>query len=73
MRKALVMQEVESGRLIHLLPHQRWPVKWAYYVVAVPKALRRYEVNAFHDWLLRIATGDSEHSGSAMTASGDSR
>lgn len=50
-RKALVAQEVESGRLVHLLPELRWPVKWAYYVVAAPKALRRYEISAFHDWL----------------------
>lgn len=50
-RKALVAQELDSGRLVHLLPEQRWPVKWAYYVVAAPKALRRYEVNAFHGWL----------------------
>jgi LysR family glycine cleavage system transcriptional activator len=50
-RKALVDQEIESGRLVHLLPKQRWPVTWAYYVVAAPKALRRHEVSAFHDWL----------------------
>ncbi|MEZ2128186.1 MULTISPECIES: LysR substrate-binding domain-containing protein [unclassified Sinorhizobium] len=51
-RKALVAQELESGRLVHLLPQVRWPVKWAYYVVAAPKVLRRYEVAAFHDWLV---------------------
>ena len=50
-RKALVTQELESGRLIHLMPEVRWPVKWAYYIAAAPKALRRYEVAAFHDWL----------------------
>ncbi|NEJ74293.1 LysR family transcriptional regulator [Rhizobium phaseoli] len=50
-RKALVAQELDSGRLVHLLPDVRWPVKWAYYIVAAPKALRRYEVAAFHDWL----------------------
>lgn len=53
-RKALVAQELDSGRLIHLLPERRWPVKWAYYVVAAPKALRRYEVTAFHDWLVSL-------------------
>jgi len=51
-RKALVAQELESGRLVHLLPEHRWPVKWAYYVAASPKMLRRYEVGAFHDWLV---------------------
>lgn len=50
-RKALVAQELESGRLVHLMPEVRWPVKWAYYAVAAPNALRRYEVAAFHDWL----------------------
>ncbi|MGO4170320.1 LysR substrate-binding domain-containing protein [Novosphingobium sp. YAF33] len=51
-RKALVAQELESGRLVQLLPERRWPVKWAYYVAASPKALRRSEVGAFHDWLI---------------------
>ncbi|WP_237352224.1 MULTISPECIES: hypothetical protein [unclassified Rhizobium] len=51
MRKALVAQELDSGRLVHLLPDVRWPVRWAYYIVAAPKALRRQEVAAFHDWL----------------------
>lgn len=50
-RKALVAQELVGGRLVHLMPDVRWPVKWAYYAVAAPKALRRYEVTAFHDWL----------------------
>ncbi|WP_246762663.1 MULTISPECIES: hypothetical protein [unclassified Rhizobium] len=50
-RKALVAQELDSGRLVHLLPDIRWSVKWAYYIVASPKALRRYQVAAFHDWL----------------------
>ena len=59
-RKALVVQEIESGRLVHLLPDQRWPVKWAYYVVASPKALRRYEVSAFHDWLTQKALPKAE-------------
>ncbi|NWK99171.1 LysR family transcriptional regulator [Sphingobium lactosutens] len=59
-RKALVAQELDSGRLVHLLPQQHWPVKWAYYVVASPKALRRYEVSAFHDWLVEVAHAADE-------------
>lgn len=59
-RKALVAQELESGRLVHLLPERRWPVKWAYYIVASSKALRRYEVNAFHDWLAGNAANQVE-------------
>ena len=58
-RKALVAQELESGRLVHLMPEIRWPVKWAYYVVASAKALRRYEVGAFHDWLAGRNAGSS--------------
>ncbi|GAN79599.1 LysR substrate-binding domain-containing protein [Acidocella aminolytica] len=54
-RKALVEQEVESGRLVHLLPRHCWPVKWAYFAVASPKALRRSEVSAFHKWLVKSA------------------
>ncbi len=59
-RRALVTQEIESGRLVHLLPEQRWPVKWGYYAVASPKALRRYEVGAFHDWLAGQSRRDRE-------------
>lgn len=62
-RKALVAQELESGRLVHLLPDQRWPVKWAYYAVAAPKALRRSEVLAFHDWLVGQAPADGAQGG----------
>ena len=63
-RKALVSQEIESGRLVHLMPGVHWPVKWAYYAVASPKALRRYEVGAFHDWLVEkavVQAKDAEH------------
>ncbi|MGE3772628.1 MAG: LysR substrate-binding domain-containing protein [Gammaproteobacteria bacterium] len=51
-RKALVAEELKSGRLHHLMPHIRWPVKWGYFAVASPKSLRRFEAKAFHDWLL---------------------
>jgi LysR family transcriptional regulator, glycine cleavage system transcriptional activator len=53
-RKALVAQELELGRLVHLMPDIRWPVKWAYYIVASQKALRRQEVSAFHNWLVDL-------------------
>lgn len=55
-RKALVQHELESSRLVHLMPHNHWPVKWAYYVVASAKALRRSEVSAFYEWLVRTKT-----------------
>lgn len=54
-RKALIEHELETGRLVHLMPNVMWPVKWAYYAVASPRALRRYEVAAFHDWLASSA------------------
>ncbi len=66
-RKALVEHELESGRLVHLFPHNRWPVRWAYYVVASAKALRRSEVGAFHDWLVERAARDRN----AETTQGD--
>ncbi|HMM74894.1 MAG TPA: LysR substrate-binding domain-containing protein [Gammaproteobacteria bacterium] len=51
-RKALAQEELQSGRLHHLMPQLRWPVKWGYFAVASPKSLRRSEAKAFHDWLL---------------------
>jgi LysR family transcriptional regulator, glycine cleavage system transcriptional activator len=72
-RKELVAQELESGRLVHLLPEQCWPVKWAYYVVASPKALRRSEVSAFHDWLAGQAIQSSHRSGKSGQAQDEQR
>jgi LysR family glycine cleavage system transcriptional activator len=57
-RKALVAQDIENGRLRHVSPEHRWPIRWAYYVVASAKALRRSEVRAFHNWLLKQAGPD---------------
>ncbi len=54
-RKALVAQEIDGGCLVHPMPEIHWPVKWAYDVVASPKAFRRYEVNVFHDWLSTLS------------------
>lgn len=54
-RKALVAHELESGRLCHLMPDVRWPVKYAYYAVASSDSLRRQEVKAFHRWLVSIS------------------
>lgn len=59
-RSRLVSQEIASGRLVHLLPQQRWPVKWGYFVVASAKALRRQEVSAFHDWLASVARATTD-------------
>jgi len=64
-RKTLVAQELESGRLVQLLPEIKWPVNWAYYVVAAPKALRRHEVAAFHDWLTGNALARDRNSNHA--------
>jgi LysR family glycine cleavage system transcriptional activator len=51
-RRALVANELATSRLSELFPHQRWPVRWAYYAIAAPKALRRREVAAFYEWLV---------------------
>lgn len=51
-RRALVANDLATRRLCELFPRRRWPIRWAYYVVASPKALRRREVAAFYEWLV---------------------
>ena len=51
-RRALVANELATHRLYELFPRRRWPIRWSYYVVAAPQALRRREVAAFYDWLV---------------------
>jgi LysR family glycine cleavage system transcriptional activator len=51
-RRALVANELSTGRLSELFPKRRWPIRWAYYVVAAPQSLRRREVAAFYQWLI---------------------
>lgn len=51
-RKALVQQDLDIGRLVHLFPENRWPISWSYYVVSSSSSLKRPEVKAFHDWML---------------------
>lgn len=50
-RKALVQQDLDIGRLVQLFPEHRWPIDWSYFVVYSAAALQRPEVKAFHDWL----------------------
>jgi LysR family glycine cleavage system transcriptional activator len=52
LRRALAANELSTGRLCELFPKQRWPIRWAYYVVAAPRSLRRREVAAFYEWLV---------------------
>lgn len=51
-RRALVANELATRRLCELFPERRWPIRWAYYVVAAPKSLRRRDVAAFYEWLV---------------------
>ncbi|QIG92927.1 MULTISPECIES: LysR substrate-binding domain-containing protein [unclassified Bradyrhizobium] len=51
-RRALVSNELATHRLCELFPHRGWPIRWAYYVVAAPQALRRREVASFYKWLV---------------------
>lgn len=51
-RKALVQQDLDIGRLVQLFPKNRWPINWSYYVVCSSASLKRPEVQAFHDWIL---------------------
>ncbi|MFM5849549.1 LysR substrate-binding domain-containing protein [Aeromonas veronii] len=54
-RKALVQQDLDIGRLVQLFPENRWPISWSYYVVSSISSLKRSEVKAFHDWILNDA------------------
>lgn len=51
-RKALVQQDLDIGRLVQLFPEHRWPIAWSYYLVCSSASLQRPEVKAFHDWML---------------------
>ena len=51
-RRALVEQDIEELRLVHLFVNSCLPIDWAYYAVVSPRALMRPPVRAFHDWLV---------------------
>lgn len=53
-RRLLVTNDLATGRLVELMPKLRWPIRWAYYAVINPEALRRHEVAAFHSWLTQM-------------------
>lgn len=69
-RKALADEEIGAGRLHHLMPDNRWPVKWGYFVVASAKSLRRSEAKSFHDWLLEQAGSDRRAGAARRGAAG---
>jgi LysR family transcriptional regulator, glycine cleavage system transcriptional activator len=70
-RKVLVDEEIKSGRLVNLLPEKRWPIKLAYYAVATPSALRRKEVSAFHNWLVKKAESETKLTDTLPPSSSD--
>jgi LysR family glycine cleavage system transcriptional activator len=49
-RSALVADDLATGRLIQPFAF-RMPAGLAYYLVYPPRALQRYKVKAFRDWL----------------------
>lgn len=51
-RKALVQQDLDLGRLVQLFPEYAWPINWSYYLVCSAASLKRTEVRAFYDWVL---------------------
>ncbi|WP_182057406.1 LysR substrate-binding domain-containing protein [Pantoea sp. ME81] len=59
-RHALVKQLIETGQLVQLHPEQRWPLKWAYYLVTPQHQTMRSEVRMFHDWLIGDVKSDDE-------------
>lgn len=60
-RHTLVAQDLADGRLVRLFPRMSWPIKLAYFAVAAPKAIRRPEVAAFHDWLVERWSAERPH------------
>lgn len=52
-RKALVQQDLDIGRLVALFPQHRWPITWSYYLVSSAQSLKRPEVRIFHDWVVK--------------------
>ena len=61
-RRALVSDELQTGRLVRLMPQVRWPIPWAYYVVLPEEAAAREPVQIFVDWLAREAEADLSES-----------
>jgi LysR family glycine cleavage system transcriptional activator len=51
-RLALVKALIETGQLLQLHPHHRWPLAWSYYIVTPKHTAMRPEVRLLHDWLV---------------------
>jgi len=56
-RSALVADDLASGRLVRPFAFSL-PAGLAYYVAYPPRALQRYKVKVFRDWLLAEVAGD---------------
>ena len=57
-RRAFVNDDIRAGHLVRLLPAVRWPIRWAYYVVASKTAAPREPARLFTAWLVREAEAD---------------
>lgn len=53
-RRSLIGDDLASGRLVRLLPHEA-PTLFSYYIVCLPEALDRPAVSAFCNWLVAEA------------------
>ncbi|EAW4414291.1 LysR family transcriptional regulator [Salmonella enterica] len=51
-RKVLVQRLITTRQLVQLYPEKRWPLEWAYYIVAPENNAMRPEVKLFHDWII---------------------
>lgn len=73
-RRSLISQDLDSGRLVEVLPIAS-PTVFAYYLVHLPEAPKRPTVAAFIDWLLEQAqvAGCCDAAGSDLQSSCDSR
>lgn len=50
-RRAFVADELQTGRLMRLLPQVHWPIAWSYHLVFTPEAIERAAAAAFVSWL----------------------
>lgn len=50
-RRSLIGDDLVSGRLVRLLPHEA-PTSFSYFMVCLPEAVDRPAIRAFCDWLI---------------------
>jgi LysR family glycine cleavage system transcriptional activator len=64
-RRSLIGDDLASGRLVRLLPHEA-PTNFAYFFVCLPEAIERPAIGAFCKWLVAEATSWSAEQAGLM-------